>query len=62
MGPSPPPLEAARQYYGPVEVLSDTLGVDFRPYLQNTVLPTVRSNWYSIIPESAKQKKGKVAI
>ncbi len=59
---TPPPLKLERQYYGPIEVLSDTLGVDFRPYLQNTVLPAVRSNWYSLIPESAKQKKGKVAI
>jgi TonB family protein len=48
----------------PPEVLSDTLGVDFTPYLQR-VLHDVRLNWYSNIPESAKapiMKKGKVTI
>ena len=49
---------------GPLEVLTDTMGVDFGPYLQR-VLHDVRMNWYTIIPESAKaplMKKGKVAI
>lgn len=46
------------------EVLSDTMGVDFGPYLQR-VLHDVRENWYNIIPEAARpplMKKGKVAI
>jgi TonB family protein len=49
---------------GPMEILSDTMGVDFGPYLQR-VLHDVRVNWYEIIPESARppiMKKGKVAI
>jgi TonB family protein len=49
---------------GPLEVLSDTMGVDFGPYLAR-VLHDVRMNWYTIIPESAKaplMKKGKVTI
>jgi TonB family protein len=49
---------------GPVDVLSDTMGVDFAPYLQR-VLRDVRLNWYNIIPESAKapiMKKGKLTI
>jgi TonB family protein len=49
---------------GPLEVLSDTQGVDFGPYLSR-VLQTVRMNWYAIIPEEARPpllKKGKVAI
>ena len=49
---------------GPLEVLTDTMGVDFGPYLQR-VLHDVRMNWYTIIPESAKaplMKKGKVTI
>jgi TonB family protein len=50
---------------GPMEVFTDTMGVDFKPYLQQVVLPTVRKNWYNLIPESAKfpaMKKGKVTI
>jgi TonB family protein len=49
---------------GPLEVLSDTMGVDFGPYLQR-VLHDVRQNWYNQIPESAKapiMKKGKLTI
>ncbi|HEX4424547.1 MAG TPA: TonB C-terminal domain-containing protein [Terriglobales bacterium] len=49
---------------GPVEVLSDTMGVDFGPYLQR-VVHDVRINWYNLIPESARaplMKKGKVSI
>ena len=49
---------------GPLEVLSDTQGVDFGPYLER-VVQTVRMNWYAIIPEEARPpllKRGKVAI
>ncbi len=49
---------------GPLDVLSDTMGVDFGPYLQQ-VLYRVRTNWYNLIPESARapiMKKGKVSI
>jgi len=49
---------------GPLEILSDTMGVDFTPYLQR-VLHDVRMNWYNLIPESARaplMKKGKVTI
>jgi TonB family protein len=46
---------------GALEVLSDTMGVDFGPYLSR-VVRDVRKNWYTIIPESAKWKKGKVSI
>lgn len=49
---------------GPMEVLSDTMGVDFGPYLAR-VLHDVQDNWYRIIPESAMaplMKKGKVSI
>ena len=44
-----------------LEILNDTQGVDFRPYLKD-VLKTVRTNWYSMIPESAEMKKGNLAI
>jgi TonB family protein len=49
---------------GPIEILSDAMGVDFGPYLQR-VLHDVRVNWYNLIPESARapiMKKGKVTI
>jgi outer membrane biosynthesis protein TonB len=49
---------------GPVDILSDTMGVDFGPYLQR-VVHDVRLNWYNLIPESARaplMKKGKVSI
>jgi len=52
------------QVMGPLEVLSDTMGVDFSPYLQR-VVHDVRENWYNLIPESARaplMKKGKLAI
>jgi len=46
---------------GPI-ILSDTLGVDFGPYLAGVVY-AVRRNWYSMIPESARLgEKGRVGI
>lgn len=46
-----------------LELLSDPMGVDFRPYLLQ-VLSTVRRNWYAVIPESARlgMNRGAVAI
>jgi outer membrane biosynthesis protein TonB len=46
---------------GNLEVLSDTQGVDFGPYLQR-VLHDVKINWYSLIPESAQMKHGNLII
>jgi len=46
---------------GPFEILSDTMGVDFSPYLQR-VLQDVRQNWYRAIPESAWAKHGNLII
>jgi TonB family protein len=46
---------------GNLEILSDTQGVDFGPYLQR-ILQDVRENWYHAIPESAEMKKGKLMI
>jgi outer membrane biosynthesis protein TonB len=47
--------------YGNLEILSDTQGVDFAPYLQR-VLQEVKEHWYQLIPESAEMKKGKLAL
>jgi len=45
-----------------VELLSDPLGVDFRPYLTQ-ILASVRRNWFAVIPESAKLgRSGRVQI
>ncbi len=49
---------------GGLEVLSDTQGVDFGPYLARVVF-IVKRNWYNVIPEAAMPpilKKGKVSI
>jgi TonB family protein len=49
---------------GNVEVLTDTQGVDFGPYLSQ-VLGAVRKNWYNFVPAEARapeMKSGKVAI
>jgi TonB family protein len=49
---------------GPLDILSDTQGVDFGPYLER-VLSAVRRNWYLLIPEVARppmMKRGKVSI
>ncbi len=46
-----------------LELLSDPMGVDFRPYLTR-ILAAVRRNWYAVIPESARlgMVRGKVVI
>lgn len=45
-----------------LELLSNPLGVDFRPYLI-TVLATVKRNWFAVMPESARLgRQGKVVI
>lgn len=45
-----------------LQLLSDASGFDFKPYLMQ-VLASVRRNWMSVIPESAKMgRKGQVLI
>lgn len=49
---------------GAVEVLSDTMGVDFSHYLQEVIAATRRA-WYPLIPDEARpplNKQGEVAI
>jgi len=46
---------------GALDILSDTQGVDFGPYLAR-IMEDVRRNWYLLIPPSAEMKKGKLAI
>ncbi|MBM3775694.1 MAG: TonB C-terminal domain-containing protein [Acidobacteria bacterium] len=45
-----------------LELLSDPMGVDFRPYLIR-ILANVRRNWWAVMPESALLgRKGRVGI
>jgi len=49
---------------GNVEVLSDTQGVDFGPYLTKQV-QQIKTNWYNFIPEEARPpqlKSGEMTI
>jgi len=56
--PSAPGLQGSA-----LQLLSDPLGVDFRPYL-NQILATVRRNWMNVMPESVLRlgRRGKTAI
>jgi TonB family protein len=50
--------------HGPIDILSDTAGVDVHPYLDR-VFPLIKGNWYERVPDSARppiSKKGKVSI
>jgi TonB family protein len=62
MGANAPAQHPALQ--GGAEILSDTMGVDFGPYMQRVIFDTKRA-WYPIIPEAAQPpllKQGRVGI
>ena len=45
-----------------LELKSDPMGVDFRPYLAQ-ILGTIRRNWYAVMPESVKLgRRGRVGL
>ena len=44
-----------------IDVLSDTKGVDFGPYLK-ALIKSVKQNWYKSLPENAVSTKGNVSI
>lgn len=52
-GPAIPGSRGGPGMHGGVQVLSDTQGVDFNPYIQR-LLATLERNWYAIMPESAR--------
>jgi TonB family protein len=59
-GANLPPAAGARQ--SQIQLLSDPMGVDFRPYLSQ-ILATVRRNWMAVMPESVRLgRRGQVAI
>ena len=58
------PMRGTQGTQSNLDILSDTMGVDFGPYLSR-VIHDVRQNWYVLIPEVARaplMKKGKVSI
>jgi TonB family protein len=58
------PCAAKARELEQLEILSDTRGIDFGPYLRR-VVKSVRDNWYSLMPPSAyppTKKQGRVAI
>ncbi len=62
MGANAPSVHAGTT--GAVDILSNTLGVDFGPYIQRVIYDTKRS-WYPIIPAEARppiSKQGRVLI
>lgn len=61
-GANAPPNHPGNQ--GAVNILSDTMGVDFGPYIERVIYDTKRA-WYPIIPEEAQpplNKQGVVGI
>jgi TonB family protein len=60
----PPLMDPRGSVQSDMEVLSDTMGVDFSGYLARLV-HDVRLNWYNLVPEVARpplRKTGKVTI
>lgn len=59
-GISIPGAQGARQ--SQIQLLSDPMGIDFRPYL-TAILATVRRNWMAVMPESVRLgRRGQTAI
>jgi len=58
------PAPEAFRATGEVEILSDTMGFDFGPYLKR-VFYTIKYNWNQLVPDSARApnfKQGRVVI
>jgi len=54
-------IKAQGRESGDLDILSDTRGVDFGPYLKRMV-KEIRDNWYTLIPNCAQTMKGRLAI
>ena len=55
---SPQPSDGGQSH---LDVLTETTGVNFDPYLKALTM-RVRQQWYPLIPEAAATKRGKVVI
>ena len=59
-GMNQPPSSGRQQ--SQLQLLSDPMGADFRPYMLQ-ILQTVRRNWFAVMPESARLgRRGTVAL
>jgi TonB family protein len=59
-----PAAPETKKSSGDIDILSDTEGVDFHPYL-STMVTIIRKRWYSLVPDEARKplvKTGIVAI
>ncbi len=62
LGPGINQPPSAGRAQSKLQLLSDPMGADFRPYLLE-VLQTVRRNWWAVMPESARLgRRGTVAL
>ncbi|HEY6351270.1 MAG TPA: TonB C-terminal domain-containing protein [Candidatus Angelobacter sp.] len=60
----PTRLQPNTNVRGDVDILSDTMGVDFGPYLQK-ILFEIKRHWYDLIPEVARppiMKRGNLTV
>jgi len=44
------------------EVTTETHGVDLRPYLESSVMPLVRANWYRLVSKFSGRSSGRVTL
>jgi TonB family protein len=62
LGPGINQAPAAGRQQSKLQLLSDPMGADFGPYLLQ-ILQTVRRNWFSVMPESARLgRRGTVLV
>lgn len=62
VNPASPSVPVPGKLGSSLELQSDPMGVDFRPYLIR-VLSSVKRNWLAVVPESARLgRRGKVVI
>ncbi|HLK49213.1 MAG TPA: energy transducer TonB [Bryobacteraceae bacterium] len=62
LGPGIKQSPSAGRLQTPMQLLSDSMGADFRPYMLQ-ILQTVRRNWFAVMPESARLgRRGTVAL
>jgi TonB family protein len=62
--PAPNPRSTGAKALDQAEILTDTMGVDFGPYLKR-VVAIVKQSWYNMMPPSVyppRSQQGKVAI
>jgi len=62
--PAPNPCQSGARALDQAEILTDTMGVDFGPYLTR-VVQIVKQNWYNLMPPSVyppRLQQGKLSI